>query len=285
MPSITEIESAFFNHCVDAGVIFTGNPPMADGLLHRAHVEGDKPGTKNGAYILHTDGNPSGWFQHFSSGTYGTWTLSGKREPMTATMRQQIDADRQQRKAEQQQRHDEAADKARFIWSNSKTLTDQDQHPYLIRKHVQPHGVRLYRGDALTIPIYDENKVLVNLQIIQPDGTKRFLFGGKKKGCFAVIGKPDVRLLIQVCEGWATGASLYESTGHFTIVALDAGNLEPVARVFRKLYPDAEIIICGDNDESGVGQKSARSAALAIGGKSIIPAIAGHDWNDSLNRE
>jgi putative DNA primase/helicase len=281
--SISEIESAFFNHCADAGVLLK-EQPIADGVLHRVHIEGDKAGTKNGAYILHADGNPSGWFQHFVSGTYGTWTLSGKREPMTATMKQQIEADIERRKIEQETRHNDAADKARFIWATAKPVIEQSQHPYLIKKHVHPQGVRLHR-DVLVIPIYDESKQLVNLQFIQADGTKRFLSGGKKKGCFSVIGKMGADGLIQVCEGWATGASLYESTGHFTVVALDAGNLEPVAIVFRRLYPDSQIIIMGDNDESGTGQKAARSAALAVGGKYIIPVSVGHDWNDSLNAE
>lgn len=284
MTSLNEIENVFFNHCADAGVMFGGRPLIADGVLHRDHVEGDKFGTKNGAYILHADGKPSGWFYHFVSGTYGNWTLSGKREPMTAAMKQQIEADRQQRKIEQQQRHDEAAVKARHIWSKSRLIVDQNQHPYLIKKHVQPLGIRLY-GDALVVPIYDENKQLVNLQFIDADGTKRFLSGGRKKGCFAVIGKIGADGIIQICEGWATGASLYESTGNFTVVALDAGNLESVALVFRRFHPDSEIIICGDNDESGTGQKAARSAALAVGGKYIIPATIGHDWNDALNME
>lgn len=294
--SISDIENAFFNHAADVGVIFSNRPLIADGQLHRAHVEGDKRGTKNGAYILHTDGNPSGWLQHFSSGVCSKWTLSGRREPMPQAMRQQIEADKQRQKVEQQDRYKQAADKARFMWSNSKTITTQDQHPYLVKKNVQPYGVRLYRDDALVIPIYDESKALVNLQMIQPDGTKRFLSGGRKKGCFSVIGNypPDTLRLstppansanLLICEGLATGSSLYESTGHFTVVALDAGNLEPVAIVIRKLYPAGQIIICGDNDESGVGQKAARSAALAVAGKYIIPPIAGQDWNDALNIE
>lgn len=281
--SVSQIESAFSNHCAEAGVIFT-NQPIADGVLHRVHIEGDKPGTKNGAYILHTDGNPSGWFQYFVTGSYGTWSLSGKREPMTTTMKQQIEADRERRKIEQEARHNDAADKARFIWATAKPVIEQSQHVYLVKKRVHPQGVRLHR-DVLVVPIYDESKQLVNLQFIQADGTKRFLSGGKKKGCFSVIGKMGADELIQICEGWATGASLYESTGHFTVVALDAGNLEPVAIVFRRLYPDSQIIIMGDNDESGTGQKAARSAALAVGGKYIIPVSVGYDWNDALNAE
>ena len=280
--SISDIENAFFSHAADAGVIFSNRPLIADGQLHRVHVEGDKRGTRNGAYILHSDGNPSGWLQHFCSGAYSKWTLSGKREPMTQAMRQQIDSDKQLRKEYQQLQHKDAANKAKFIWSNSKTATRQHEHLYLINKNVQPYGVRL-RYAALVIPIYDESKAMVNLQMIQPDGEKRFLTGGRKKSCFSVIGKGSE--IIQICEGWATGASLYESTGHFTVVAMDAGNLEPVAIVIRKLYPASQIIICGDNDESGTGQKAGRSAALAVAGKYIIPPIAGQDWNDVLTME
>ena len=280
--SISDIENAFFSHAADAGVIFSNRPLIADGQLHRVHVEGDKRGTRNGAYILHSDGNPSGWLQHFCSGAYSKWTLSGKREPMTQAMRQQIDSDKQLRKEYQQLQHKDAANKAKFIWSNSKTATRQHEHLYLINKNVQPYGVRL-RYAALVIPIYDESKAMVNLQMIQPDGEKRFLTGGRKKSCFSVIGKGSE--IIQICEGWATGASLYESTGHFTVVAMDAGNLEPVAIVIRKLYPASQIIICGDNDESGTGQKAARAAALAVTGKYIIPTIVGQDWNDALNSE
>ncbi len=281
MMSLSEIENAFFNHAADAGVIFTDRPLIADGVLHRVHIDGDKRGTKNGAYILHADGNPSGWFQHFNTGISGKWTLSGKRELMTKAMLEQIKVDRERRQVEQRDRHNDAADKARFIWSNAILVKDQSQHPYLIKKNVQPHSARLYRDDALIIPIYDENKSLVNLQMIQPDGTKRFLSGGRKKGCFTVIGKMSVDGVIQIAEGFSISASLYEATGHLTVVALDAGNLELVALVFRRLYPVSPIVICGDHDPVGI--KAARAAAVAVGGKYILPATVGHDFNDSLN--
>jgi putative DNA primase/helicase len=64
---------------------------------------------------------------------------------------------------------------------------------------------------------------------------------------------------------------LHEATGHFVLIALDAGNLESVALVFRRLYPLSEIIIAGDNDKSGTGQKAAKAAALAVGGRYILP--------------
>jgi len=39
----------------------------------------------------------------------------------------------------------------------------------------------------------------------------------------------------------------------------------------------------GDNDESGKGQTEARKAALACGGRYLIPEVPGQDWNDTIN--
>lgn len=280
--SYNDIIHEFTNALADSGIA-TPDPIIDDGQLHRFHVQGDKRGTKNGAYILYNDGKPSGWFQHFNAGITGKWTASGKSEPLNNEMRKQIENARQQRQLEQQTRHENAAIKARQIWALSKPLTQQSQHPYLIKKRVEPHRIRRYY-DALTIPIYNEKRELVNLQFIDCDGNKRFLSGGKKKGCFTAIREPNSTTPILLCEGWATGASLHQDTGHFTAIALDAGNLEPVARVLRKLYPISEIIVCGDNDSNGVGQNAAKAAAIAVNGKFLIPEQTDTDFNDILSR-
>ncbi|QOJ24692.1 MAG: toprim domain-containing protein [Gammaproteobacteria bacterium] len=107
--------------------------------------------------------------------------------------------------------------------------------------------------------------------------------GGRKRGCFHIIGDLSDKILI--CEGFATGASLHEDSGQRVVIAFDAGNLLPVAKNIRDLSPESEIIICGDNDLSGVGQTKAREAALSIGGKILIPPIPGQDWNDVLKGE
>jgi putative DNA primase/helicase len=133
----------------------------------------------------------------------------------------------------------------------------------------------------LIAPIHDASLRLVNLQFIQPDGTKRFLTGGQKKNCFWRIGKKSPTILI--AEGFATAASLHEVTGHQVFIAFDAGNLVNVAKIVMAKNPGAEIIIMGDNDASGIGQAAARSAALAIGGKYLLPKTVGQDWNDALN--
>ncbi|MER2510883.1 MAG: toprim domain-containing protein [Nitrosomonas ureae] len=260
-----------------AGIHYSGEI-VADGRLHRFHIEGHKRGSLNGAYLLHLDGCPAGWFMDYKTGLSRTWRSSGRSQVSYALV-QQIKEAKQQREAETRQKQSAAASKAVSIWSKSKPITRKENHQYLVNKQIQQHGTRLYR-DALVIPIHNESDQLVNLQFISPEGDKRFLSGGRKRGCFHVIG--DVSEKILICEGFATGASLYEDCGQRVVIAFDAGNLLPVAKNIRELSPDSEIIICGDNDFSGMGQAAAREAALSIGGKILIPPVPGQDWNDYL---
>jgi putative DNA primase/helicase len=251
---------------------------IGDGQLHRFHIGGDKSGTLNGVYFLHLDSNPNGWFSDWR-GMTGKWSANGKAQSFTKEMRQQIEQERKQREEEKQLRHEQAAKTAAYIWGKATPATD---HQYLINKRIKPHHARLYR-DSLVIPIYDESRELVNLQFITPFGVKRPLTGAKKKACFSAIRKDNNTDTILLCEGFATGASLHEETGHYTAIGLDAGNLLPVAQVIRRMYPKAVIIVCGDNDAHGKGQKAASDAAAAVSGKYKIPPNVGQDWNDFLS--
>jgi putative DNA primase/helicase len=266
-----------FKTAMQAAGITPPDHIIGDGQLHRFHIGGDKSGTLNGVYFLHLDSNPNGWFSDWR-GMTGKWSANGKAQSFTKEMRQQIEQERKQREEEKQLRHEQAAKTAAYIWGKATPATD---HQYLINKRIKPHHARLYR-DSLVIPIYDESRELVNLQFITPFGVKRPLTGAKKKACFSAIRKDNNTDTILLCEGFATGASLHEETGHYTAIGLDAGNLLPVAQVIRRMYPKAVIIVCGDNDLSGVGQKAAKEAANEVGGRFIIPPNVGQDWNDHL---
>jgi putative DNA primase/helicase len=273
-----EMIDAFKNAIRDAG----GIPPdyiEADGQLHRFHIAGHKAGSKNGAYVLHSNGHPSGYFEDFTQGMKVTWKMDGNRAQFSEADKAQIAAANFQRKKELEDKHHKAADKARYIWRNSPFAIT---HPYLTRKQIQPHGMKINKYGALTIPLYNAQLELVNLQFIDADGNKRFLGGGQKKNCFCWLGSATETLLI--AEGFATAASLHENKGLQTFVAFDAGNLEGVAKIIRAKLPETQIIIAGDNDESGVGQKAASAAARAVGGKFIIPKEVGMDWNDVLTQ-
>lgn len=272
---IDDFKSAMF----DAGI----TPPdfvEADGKLHRFHIDGHKAGSLNGAYVLHTNGYiPAGYFEDFKQGIKVTWRMKGAtHREISASEREQFAAAQLLREHEQDIKRKQAAEKANKIWNFA---TPAVNHAYLERKKIKPHNTRINsRYGSLIIPIYNEQLKLVSLQFIGADGSKTFLKGGEKKSCFCWLGNSTDTILI--AEGFATAASLHEYKGFQTFVAFDAGNLENVAKVVRANRPTAEIIIAGDNDESGVGQKAANAAALAVAGKVMIPPTIGNDWNDEL---
>src|SRR5690606_21294585 len=117
---------------------------------------------------------------------------------------------RAQREAEAARRHAEAAAKARAIYDDS--LPAPANHPSLTRKRVQPHGLRVadwHGGKCLVVPVLEKGRI-TSLQFIKPDGTKRFLPGGKTSGCYFTIGDPRHASRIVMAEGYATGATLHE---------------------------------------------------------------------------
>lgn len=251
--------------------------PAADSALHRFHVPGDRAGSCNGWYVLHSGA--------IAAGAFGTWKAAEvhrwcSREPVdrheAEQIRQRIEQARRQREADQLQRQQQAGEIARRWWSNA--LRVEPGHPCLQAKQVRSHSLRLrQRRGELLVPLYLDG-VLVNLQRIGADGSKRFLRGGRITGSYSPLGSIVPGHRLYVCEGWATGATLHESTGYPVACAMNSGNLKPVALALRAKYPDAQIVIAGDDDrltEGNPGRTSATAAALAINGLVAFP-----NWPD-----
>ncbi|MBV9825736.1 MAG: DUF927 domain-containing protein, partial [Alphaproteobacteria bacterium] len=244
---------------------------IADGQLHRCDVAG-RGGKRDGAYLLHLDSFPAGGFQNFRDGLgWQTWKAAIGRSPTreeTKALRARAAAERAQREQELTRRHGEIADKAARICAGS--LPCPADHPYLIRKGVQPHGVLISR-DAIVVPLFKDGQ-LRSVQFVYQDGAKRFLAGGEVKGCsYTIEGAPE-RVII--AEGFATAATLHEATGFTVKVAFDCGNLAPVAGAARSEFPDAQIIVAADDDCRTVGNPGltkASDAAAGVGGYIAIP--------------
>ena len=79
---------------------------------------------------------------------------------------------------------------------------------------------------------------------------------------------------IYLCEGFATGASIFEATGGTVVCAMSANNLPPVANLLT-----GQVVVVADNDESGTGDRYGRIAAEAIGARLVMPPTRG-DAND-----
>ena len=250
--------------------------PIPDGQIHRFHVPGDRAGSRNGWYVLYLDGIASGAFGSWKAGEAHRWS---SREPAdhreAEQLRQRIEQARRQREAERQRQQQAAAERAGRLWSDSCRAASD--HPYLLAKGVQAHGLR-QRGDELLVPLVHAGRV-VNLQRIALDGSKRFLFGGRVTGCYSPIGRIEAGGLLYVCEGWATGATLREHTGAAVACAMNAGNLLAVGAHLRRTYPDCSLIFAGDDDrqtaaegKGNPGRIAANAAAAAVGGEVVFPA-------------
>jgi phage/plasmid primase-like uncharacterized protein len=124
-----------------------------------------------------------------------------------------------------------------------------DDVPYLIKKKLSHVGTRS-KWDILIVPMRDIEGNLWSFQQIQADGTKMFLKDARKSGLMLRLGdeRTDVVFL---CEGWATGASVYLSTGRTTFVCFSANNLDSVAGQLKCKYPGIVTLVAGDNDEPG----------------------------------
>lgn len=197
---------------------------------------------------------------------------------------QEARAEQEHKQAEQQRR--KAARRATSISADIK----QGVSPYLERKalsglampltqRVIAVGELTYQPGSLVVPLWDEVGELVNVQLINTEGDKRYLPGGQKAWAFHRI---DGGELVAVVEGYASGLSVQAATGATVYCAMDAGNLQAVAEIARRQHPEARILLCGDNDEGtegNPGKTKAEQAAAAVGGLVALPPVAG-DWND-----
>lgn len=309
--SLSTIVDQFRDAMAAAGVPYNGNINTDAGKVSRFTVEGDRPKSMTGWYVLHTDGIPAGEFGCWKRGLQLTWCAKSPNE-ITPAEREAIEKRRREneaaRKKAEAELHAETAKTADIMWEAARPCAD---HPYLTRKGVQSLGLRsgTWRRDvgerevvvenALLVPVRDGKKI-VSLQAIFPSKDnglgrdKDFLPGGKKRGCFFTIGKPaddDQAPTVYICEGYATGASIHEATGAPVIVAFDAGNLKPVAERIRGRYPQGRLVIAADNDRwtkqpvENPGVHFGQLAAKEVGAALVIPEfqdLANHptDFND-----
>ncbi|MFA7330405.1 MAG: DUF3987 domain-containing protein [Candidatus Delongbacteria bacterium] len=261
-----------FTEAIQAAGLTPPEVVVANGRLARFRGSGKQADCW---YVLHSDGIPAGCFGDWRTGLVQSWRAEIGR-PLThaeeALHRQQVQAMRQERKTEEVKRHAEARERAKEIWERALPCRE---HPYLARKQIQPHGARVHEG-RLVVPLRLGGE-LHSLQFIGEDGSKRFLTGGRVAGCYCSLGKMKDARALCITEGFATGASIHEATGHPVAAAANAGNLLEVAKELRQKYPDLPLILCADDDCNTAGNPGltkATEAARAVGGLLAVPDFA-----------
>ena len=249
--------------------------------LDRIPAPGDKPGKKSGWYCYFEFPDYSCESGVIAIGVFGSWKgnpgkvvwSSKRRGAMSPTAKARLDetirASKIARDLLQEEARKAAAQRAAKIWEQSDS--EPKRHPYLTAKGIKPHGIHACRG-KLVVPVMAGDQ-LTSLQFISINGDKRFLSGGRIKGCRYRVGQRDTET-VYVAEGFATAATLHEITGDVCYVAFNAGNLLDVGRAVRLRHPGALLVIAGDDDRAtygNPGRVKAFTAAGKLACKTVFP--------------
>lgn len=266
------------------GVLLTGDI-IADGKLHRFKPEGNH--------------NPDGWYVFSGfAGSFGDWKKGIKAKWKTHNpslsfkqkqqLNREVEKTTQAYQAEVARVNQQASERAVKDWDSFSDIGSSD---YLNKKQVEGVGIKFGNG-CIVMPIQDVHGKMWSYQKIYNNGEKRLLKGGRKKGCFHMLGHIENGQPAYVAEGYATGASVHMATGIPVIIAIDAGNIEAVVSDLKKKYPNSQITIAGDDDQwskdgSNAGRQKAEDAAKKYGCHVVFPKFKEEhhkseptDWND-----
>jgi phage/plasmid primase-like uncharacterized protein len=254
-----------------------------DGKIHRfkSGTKGAPGIDKPGWYLVFGDGIPAGRFGCWRSGIEVTWRADvGRKLTQTEEMAhaRRLSESKAMRDAALERQHQLASDTVEKIWTGAQAALPD--HPYLAKKGIGVHGARATGDGRLVVPLYDPDGTISSLQYIDHQGGKLYHPGGQTGGKFWQIGTMDEPGTLYVAEGFATAATIHETTGRPVVVAYSASNLVPVTGTLREMHgATQDIVIVADNDSSGVGQRYAEQASAKFGARMVMPPIQG-DAND-----
>lgn len=285
----------FIQHIADNGGLLKSDP-VIDGRWHNIPAEEGKAGNQSFGYIAfqNADGSIGGkiknYHRHDESGASfifhkdrGHQGFQDRSHQMAQRRIRQV---RETEKAEA--RYARNAQIAKYVFDKQDPAPAE--HPYLQRKQIQPHKAKINDAGQLVIPMINAAGEIQSLEFIGNNGFKKVMTGTKASGAFVPIGfnsdkRPEH---ILIAEGFATAASLYETTEIPAVHARGKGNLEQVAEIMQRRHPQAQIILAADNDQGkdrNVGLETAariqeRHPDLLI----MRPGEAG-DFNDLAVQE
>lgn len=235
------------------GMDYVPDGIVYDGKLHRFSTDPSKPSDDAGWYVADIIG------KNYHCVSFGDWRkgLSDKfgrssKSDLTPDEKLEIEYMIQQhrRKVEEEQRvfHDEKAREAASFWEKLPDATTG--HGYLTRKKILPHGARIAPDGRLVVPLFNDNGEIRSLQFIPSEEgmKKKFYTGCEVKGCFWWLGDPEKQRVF-LCEGFATGASIHETTGACVFIAFSASALAVTARILRD--HGKTVVVVADNDDAG----------------------------------
>ena len=167
----SEAEQRFYDAMKDAGLFpdFTND---TDGKILRCPVDGDRGAEKSGWYIYFSNGIPAGAFGNWGTGVTESWSAKSEiamtREE-SAEYNRRMEYVKREREKVAIALQAEAAEVAKKNWDKA---TPVEEFPYLKKKGVVSHGLRVFNGE-LIIPIVNRHAKVthhVHLKVTHPWG-------------------------------------------------------------------------------------------------------------------
>lgn len=259
--------TTFVDFCRLHGVLIDYTPQI--GVWKRFKTE-DKPTHRNGAVKFMGD---HGFVQnHATMNEVAVWRSEGET-PQAIEQMQKVAKKAADDISKGQQK---AAERAAWVLQQTKVT----RHAYTASKGFPDEQVHVWESDkgALMAVPMRVGLNLVGLQLIDEQGTKKFLFGQRcslAQYVFNAGNGPDI-----VCEGYATALSVRLAMARlkrpYTLhVCFSAGNMKKVAQGLQSGF------VIADNDASGTGERIAKE----IGWPYWMSDSVGEDANDYHQRK
>jgi putative DNA primase/helicase len=232
-----------------------------------------KPKKKNGAYLLRGDGK--GWVIAYDTDPEIHW-YKDFEQPLPKIDRRKWEEQQKVQRQRDEHSHIAAAHKAQELLATCIIGPAN----YLRLKGLGDTPALNLPDGALLIPMRTLQNELVGAQIIRwnPESRlyeKKMLPGMRAKGAVYVAGCRTAMTII-LCEGYSTGQSILAAIKQMRLnaaamVCFSASNLEYIAPQVK-----GRRIVFADNDQSGVGEKTAKATGLSY---CMAPTV-GWDCND-----
>ncbi|HAI69126.1 MAG TPA: hypothetical protein DCM38_06785 [Gammaproteobacteria bacterium] len=193
----------------------------------------------------------------------------------------------EERKREILLKRKSVANLAKEVIGGAELILKDDPLLYLIDKKIPPIG--LYKTktwdnkDIILVPLQNVKGEIQGYQKIFENGSKKNQTGFGPNGSFFLIGTIDPKKphKIYVCEGVATGISIFVATQTTTCPALNTSNLKATVLAIKGEYPNHEVIGLGDHDDqwkegkvpSHAGYKAMTEAMNAINSYFKLPSF------------
>lgn len=278
------------NALANAGYILHTEIQFIPGKKQRFKAPNARRYSKDLFVIIHDDGQGATYGDwHDDRSMWTTWrstNAKSQRDPVKQALAREAIA-KAQAKREALQKHSRLR-ALQFYMSLPKVT---HAHPYLTRKGIRAIGARVLPKrrllpNLIAIPVKDINRNFQTIQVIFPNGFKRCWKNTAMRNHMIWLCNKlpdDCNGYILICEGYATGVTLVESTNLPVVCALNANNIVNIAPLLREKYPNATLVICADNDQftkDNPGVTNAIKAARLSNALVVCPDFSNCPLND-----